>query len=88
MTRDCKEGAARLGDLAFRCVDTSGLEPFMAASTLQARATALTLRMLHDADLALLLLDGRCGPRPPVGPSASAPLPRRSEAPEPLQLRS
>lgn len=36
MTRDYKEGRARLGDLAFRCVDTSGLEPFMAATSLQA----------------------------------------------------
>lgn len=75
VTRDCKEGAAWLGDLAFRCVDTSGLEPFMAAATLQARATRLTMRMLHDADLALLLLDGRCGPRP-AGPSISAQLSR------------
>lgn len=79
VTRDCKEGAARLGDLAFRCVDTSGLEPFMAAATLQARATRLTMRMLHGADLALLLLDGRCGPPPPPAPpqdSSSDPLSR------------
>ena len=36
MTRDYKEGNARLGDLVFRCIDTSGLEPFMDASSLQA----------------------------------------------------
>ena len=36
VTRDYKEGNARLGDLVFRCIDTSGLEPFMDASSLQA----------------------------------------------------
>ena len=36
VTRDYKEGDARLGDLVFRCIDTSGLEPFMDASSLQA----------------------------------------------------
>lgn len=68
VTRDYKEGVARLADLDFRCIDTSGLEPFMAATTLQARATQLTLRVLQSSDLALLLLDGRCGPSPWVYP--------------------
>ena len=69
VTRDYKEGVAALGDLSFRCIDTSGLEPFMAASTLQARATQLTMQVLHGADLALLLLDGR-GAAPPTSPPA------------------
>ena len=41
VTRDYKEGSARLGDLDFRCIDTSGLEPFMAPSSLQARLSYL-----------------------------------------------
>lgn len=41
VTRDYKEGAARLGDTDFTCIDTSGLEPFMAASSLQASPTVL-----------------------------------------------
>ncbi len=35
VTRDYKEGRARLGDMDFCAIDTSGLEPFMDASSLQ-----------------------------------------------------
>lgn len=61
VTRDYKDGIAALGDLAFRCIDTSGLEPFMIATSLQARATMLTQHVLNDVDLALVLLDARVG---------------------------
>ena len=42
VTRDYKEQAARLLDLRFRLIDTSGLEPFMSAQSVQGRATAIT----------------------------------------------
>lgn len=60
VTRDYKEGTAALGHLTFRCVDTSGLEPFMDVASLQARATLLTQRVLANVDVALVLLDARC----------------------------
>ena len=37
VTRDYREGLAQLGDLQFRVIDTSGLEPAAAAHTLQVR---------------------------------------------------
>lgn len=61
VTRDYQEGAASLGDLRFRAVDTSGLEPFQPGDSIQARATELTTRVLGRADAALLLLDGQTG---------------------------
>jgi hypothetical protein len=35
VTRDYREGLAQLGDLQFRVIDTSGLEPAAAAHSLQ-----------------------------------------------------
>lgn len=35
VTRDYREGLGQLGDLRFRVIDTSGLEPSAAAHTLQ-----------------------------------------------------
>jgi hypothetical protein len=37
VTRDYREGLAQLGDLQFKVVDTSGLEPAAAPRTLQVR---------------------------------------------------
>lgn len=45
--------------LRFKVVDTSGLEPFLPGDTIQARATALTGRVLNRSDVALLLIDGQ-----------------------------
>lgn len=35
VTRDYREGVGQLGDLRFRMVDTSGLEPYLPTTTLQ-----------------------------------------------------
>ena len=35
VTRDYREGTGQLGDLQFRVIDTSGLEPYLPTSTLQ-----------------------------------------------------
>mmetsp|Transcript_10873 Transcript_10873/g.25831 ORF Transcript_10873/g.25831 Transcript_10873/m.25831 type:complete len:559 (+) Transcript_10873:170-1846(+) len=61
VTRDYREGRAQLGDLRFRAIDTSGLEPFLPSSSLQGRASELTARMMRRSDLILLLLDARDG---------------------------
>ena len=63
VTRDRREGAARLFDLNFTVIDTAGLEDAEATS-LQARMRAQTDRAIESADLALLLIDARAGLTP------------------------
>jgi GTP-binding protein len=63
VTRDRREGQARLGDLELTVIDTAGLEEAKAGS-LTARMRAQTERAVADADLALLLIDGRAGITP------------------------
>eukprot|EP00899_Mesostigma_viride_P020793 jgi/Mesvir1/28715/Mv19685-RA.1 len=61
VTRDYREGVARLGGLEFCVLDTAGLEPSAAKGTLEARTRQLTLSALQECCLALLLLDARHG---------------------------
>ncbi|GAX75370.1 hypothetical protein CEUSTIGMA_g2814.t1 [Chlamydomonas eustigma] len=61
VTRDYKEGIAKLGDLRFRLVDTSGLEPQKPQHTIQGRAVAITSRILKKSDLILFVIDARDG---------------------------
>ena len=63
VTRDRREGWARIGPLRFRAIDTAGLEE-AAPETLAGRMMAQTERALADADAALLLIDGRAGVTP------------------------
>jgi GTP-binding protein len=60
VTRDRREGEARLGDLAFAVVDTAGLEQGDEA-TLAGRMRAQTEAALADCDLVLFLVDARAG---------------------------
>ena len=60
VTRDRREGWARIGPLRFRAIDTAGLEE-AAPETLAGRMMAQTARALEEADAALLLIDGRAG---------------------------
>lgn len=64
VTRDYQEARAKIGDLRFMAVDTSGLEPFLPSETIQSRASVLTSRVLQRADVALFLLDGQVGVLP------------------------
>ncbi len=63
LTRDRREGAARLLDLEFTAIDTAGLEEAAEAS-LEARMRAQTERAVAAADLTLLLIDARAGLTP------------------------
>ena len=63
VTRDWREGAAKLGPLRFRVIDTAGLEEADPGS-LEARMTEQTAAALEQGDLALLLVDGRVGLTP------------------------
>ncbi|MFG1480299.1 ribosome biogenesis GTPase Der [Xanthobacter sp. V4C-4] len=78
VTRDRREGDARLGDLAFRIVDTAGLEEADAAS-LEGRMRAQTEAAIGDADAILFLIDARVGLTPTD--RAFAALARRSGKP-------
>ncbi|MGH7074123.1 MAG: ribosome biogenesis GTPase Der [Stellaceae bacterium] len=62
-TRDRREGAARLGDLGFRVVDTAGLDDAPAGS-LEARMAAQTERAADTADVILFLYDAKAGVTP------------------------
>jgi GTP-binding protein len=63
VTRDRREGEARLGDLTFTIVDTAGLEEGEAA-TLAGRMRAQTEAALADCDAILFLVDARAGLTP------------------------
>ncbi|MEO1277001.1 MAG: ribosome biogenesis GTPase Der, partial [Pseudomonadota bacterium] len=63
VTRDLREGDARLGDLSFRVVDTAGLEE-ATDDSLPARMRRLTERAVAESDLCLFVIDARAGVTP------------------------
>ena len=60
VTRDLREGDAKLFDLRFTVIDTAGLEE-VTDDSLQGRMRRLTERAVDMADVCLFLLDGRTG---------------------------
>jgi GTP-binding protein len=60
VTRDRREGEAQLGDLAFKVIDTAGLENAERHS-LSARMQAHTAAAIAKADAILFLIDARAG---------------------------
>ncbi|HEY0441954.1 MAG TPA: ribosome biogenesis GTPase Der [Xanthobacteraceae bacterium] len=63
VTRDRREGEARLGDLEFTIVDTAGFEE-AAAGSLSARMQEQTRAAIDQADVVMLLIDARAGLTP------------------------
>ncbi len=63
VTRDLREGAARLGDLRFVVIDSAGLE-LAEDDSLQGRMRRLTERAVAEADVCLFLIDARVGVTP------------------------
>ncbi|WP_116131848.1 ribosome biogenesis GTPase Der [Tropicimonas sp. IMCC34043] len=63
VTRDLREGKARLGDLRFTVIDTAGLEE-VTDDSLQGRMRRLTERAVEMADVCLFMLDARVGVTP------------------------
>jgi len=63
VTRDLREGDARLFDLRFTVIDTAGLEE-VTDDSLQGRMRRLTERAVEMADVSLFLIDGRVGVTP------------------------
>src|SRR6202047_3174838 len=63
VTRDRREGQARLGDLDFAIIDTAGLEE-AGAETLAGRMMAQTKMAIEQADAVFFMLDAKTGPVP------------------------
>ncbi len=63
VTRDLREGDAKLFDLRFTVIDTAGLEE-ITDDSLQGRMRRLTERAVDMADVCLFLIDGRVGVTP------------------------
>ena len=63
VTRDLREGDARLGPLRFTVIDTAGLEEATDES-LQGRMRMLTERAVEMADICLFMMDARAGVLP------------------------
>ncbi|MEX2034417.1 MAG: ribosome biogenesis GTPase Der [Xanthobacteraceae bacterium] len=63
VTRDRREGEARLGDLTFTVIDTAGLEAADAES-LAGRMLKQTKAAIEQADAIFFMLDARTGPVP------------------------
>src|SRR6201998_1413985 len=63
VTRDRREGEGKLGDLAFKVIDTAGLEQAEQES-LSARIQVQTAAAIAGADAVLFLVDARAGATP------------------------
>jgi GTPase len=63
VTRDRREGNARLADLRFHVIDTAGLED-ETGDSLEARMRRQTERAVEEADIVLMLIDARAGVTP------------------------
>jgi GTPase len=63
VTRDLREGEARLGDLRFIAIDSAGLED-VSDDSLQGRMRRLTERAVGMADICLFVIDARAGVTP------------------------
>ena len=60
VTRDRREGEAKLGDLTFRVIDTAGLD-HAEGKSLSARMQAQTAAAMAQADAVLFLVDAKAG---------------------------
>lgn len=61
VTRDIRDGIAKLGDLRFRVMDSAGLEAEASSGSVLGRTAAMTEDVLASAWLALFLVDARLG---------------------------
>jgi GTP-binding protein len=78
VTRDRREGEARLGDLDFTAIDTAGLEE-SSPESLSGRMRAQTETAIGQADAIFFMIDARVGPTP--ADRAFAELARKSGKP-------
>ncbi|KAK7348299.1 hypothetical protein VNO80_22850 [Phaseolus coccineus] len=64
VTRDIREGVAKLGDLRFRVLDSAGLEAEASSGSILHRTASMTANVLARSNFALFLTDARAGVHP------------------------
>ncbi|XP_023731159.1 uncharacterized protein LOC111878905 [Lactuca sativa] len=64
VTRDIREGIAKLGDLRFKVLDSAGLEAEASSGSVLGRTAEMTANVLRMSNLALFLIDARDGLQP------------------------
>ncbi|CAN6831063.1 unnamed protein product [Brassica oleracea] len=64
VTRDIREGIARLGDLRFNVLDSAGIETEVSSGTILGRTTSMTANVLARTQFAVLIIDVRAGLHP------------------------
>uniref|UniRef100_A0A5B7CE25 GTPase Der n=1 Tax=Davidia involucrata TaxID=16924 RepID=A0A5B7CE25_DAVIN len=64
VTRDIREGIAKLSDLRFRVLDSAGLEAEASSGSVLGRTAGMTRNVLARSQFALFLIDARDGLQP------------------------
>ncbi|KAJ7946507.1 GTPase Der [Quillaja saponaria] len=64
VTRDIREGVAKLSDLRFRVLDSAGLETEASSGSILDRTTGMTANVLSRSQFAIFLVDVRAGLHP------------------------
>ncbi|KAF4360605.1 hypothetical protein F8388_017631 [Cannabis sativa] len=64
VTRDFREGIAKLGDLRFRVLDSAGLETAATSGSILDRTAGMTANVLGRSQFAIFLVDARIGLHP------------------------
>ncbi|KHN40208.1 GTPase Der [Glycine soja] len=64
VTRDIREGLAKLADLRFRVLDSAGLEAEATSASILHRTASITAHVLAKSHFALFLTDARAGLHP------------------------
>jgi predicted GTPase len=59
VTRDIREGIAKLGGLNFKILDSAGLETFDPSESILGRTAGISAVTLKKCHLAIFLVDGR-----------------------------
>lgn len=59
VTRDLREGIAKLGDLRFRVLDSAGLETEATSGSILDRSAGMTASVLGRSQFAIFLIDAR-----------------------------
>ncbi|CAN8273079.1 unnamed protein product [Cochlearia groenlandica] len=64
VTRDIREGIAKLADLRFNVLDSAGIETEVSSGTILGRTTSMTANVLARTQFAVLIIDSRAGLHP------------------------
>lgn len=59
VTRDIRDGVAKLGDLRFKVLDSAGLEAKASSGSVLSRTAEMTKNVLGRSQFALFMIDGR-----------------------------